>query len=185
MMKTDKDFFASTEETIVAQWPKILNRNITEEEKMMVKLILQEQLTATECPDSSLICPIILDVIPHKRKYNVDQTKTAMIFLEAIGKDMANMQNGEQIGFEKRFATIRADINKRIEKNNGTVSKLEELREELKKYIVATEQGLERNHARLDNSVVQSFIKIKYDMENFNTRIIAGLDAVTRDTKKR
>lgn len=185
MMKTDKDFFASTEETIVAQWPKILNRNITEEEKMMVKLILQEEITTMACPDSTLICPIIPDVIPHKRKYNVDQTKTAMIFLEAIGKDMANMQNGEQIGFEKRFATIRADINKRIEKNNGTVSKLEALREALRKYIVATEQGLEKNRARLDNSAVQSFIKIKYDMENFNTRIIAGLDAVTRDTKKR
>jgi tetratricopeptide (TPR) repeat protein len=183
MMKTDKDFFASTEERIVAQWPKILNRNITEEEKMMVKLILQEQLTTTECPDSTLICPIMPDVIPHKRKYKVDQTKAAMISLEAIGKDMANIQNGEQIGFEKRFATIRAKINKRIEKNNGTISKLEGLREEVRKYVVATEQGLEKNRARLDNSIVQSFIKIKYDMENFNTRIIAGLDAITHGTK--
>src|SRR4030065_1620898 len=124
----------------------------------------------------------MIGVVPHSRTYNLEQTKTAMISLETIGKDMANMQNGEQIGLEKRFATIRADINKRIEKNNGAVSKLEDLREKLRKDIVATEQGLEKNRARLDNSVMQNFIKMKYDMGNFNARIRAGLDAVTHDT---
>ncbi len=171
-------FLASIEQGIYDSWRNVLKREITEDEKMIVRLILLEGVEALECLNSPVVCPIVHFMNQDNARTKPEHFQGVAGVLEMIGKDLRSVRKGDKIQFERVFTDMSMQVKKRIDGSRRIIEELDKIDSQLNNSIETIDKGLSGIPLLLDDRIKERFIKLKYDLENFKNDIMTGLNAV-------
>jgi tetratricopeptide (TPR) repeat protein len=178
--KSDIAYFSTT---AYKYWEQVLGREVSEEAKRLVRLIMTEWIEdgMPRCRTPRVVCHVLRFLDPRaKITEGPEEIGETVKELETLGSDI-NVRKGEGGRFEEMLSDAREKVSKRIEKDRDTLNTLKELKEEVTRNIREIESGSEETLAGLERYIRERFIKARYEIADFKTRIIAGLEAPKRE----
>ncbi len=178
-------FLKSIEKIIYSMWKDNLKRNINEDEKKIVKLIIYDGGENLECTNSPLVCPI-LEVMTTGRAKEVkrDEFLAMAKIIEVIGHDLARLEKNEDIYFEMIFAGLKSRIDGRLGLSRSVLDDSMGIEKRIKRGLSETEQGLKTARADIDLQTINAFTKLKFEIADFKRVVEAGRDKAKNIVKK-
>jgi len=178
-------FFTGFEQTLYTRWQQILKRQLNKDEKETISLIIREGTHVMECLESAT-CPVLSIIRPDKKtatSVRLEQRLETAI-MDVMGKDLTSTKKGEKIIFEKIFLSAVEKAQGKIKKSQEDIKKLQKMREDIKKDLMAIENGRQENPSRLEAHIMQRLTNIGRESQNLKADIIAMLDTAKKDKER-
>lgn len=180
-------FFAILEDKIFGLYQQTLNREISEDVKQLLRLILHEWIEEgmPNCLDSSVLCFFInnllnADVVADESKEQIDELIRT---LETTNSEISYLRKGKKLEFEQVFSGLKKNALGKIRKVAGKIKKLRKLKKEIERNTTMIKNGSKDVLNKLDPLLVRKFIKIKYEFLHFKDDITSGIELAERIMK--
>lgn len=166
--------------SMFSAWKYSVDREIPSETKFIAMEVLRELAgdKGHRCFDDPIICNIASFIAYNKGSFDKSQIRSIVLLLDSMIGDMVKAKNGESIYFEELLPGVRGNINSKTAALNKTIDSIKKLREATDFNINEIEKVLKTAHNILDLYILQSFVNARYDMEDFKSKVVAGIDSI-------
>lgn len=165
---------------MLSAWKYSVEREIRSETQIVAGEILKELARDKElrCFDEPVICHIASYLAYNKGSFDKSQIRRIVLLLDSMIGDMLKARNGKNIYFEELLPGVRGNISNKTATINKTIDTIKKLKEATDFNINEVEKVLKTAHGILDLYILQSFINARYDMEDFKSKVVAGINSI-------
>lgn len=177
-LQGNEAFFQGIETRILERWEKELQRKVHNDAKRLIRVVLREWSVTRlmeRCSGSVVICHIANHLSMISSDESSEVIRDVANVIEMMGKDFSNIEDGAKLKFEKVFYVLRIDALERLKGLEWVLKELKSTREETKKNIDFIEELTGHTLTELDTQIKERFLKIKYELGDFRSDIVAGL----------
>lgn len=166
--------------SMFSAWRYSVEREIPSETKFVAMEILKELVKdkQSRCFDDPIICNIASFIAYNKGSLDKSQIRSIVLLLDSMIGDMVKAKNGENIYFEGLLPGVRGNINNKATAINKTIDSIKKLKEATEFNINEIEKVLKTAQNILDLHILQSFVNARYDMEDFKSKVVAGINSI-------
>lgn len=165
---------------MLSAWKYSVEREIRSETQIVAGEILKELARDKQlrCFDEPVICHIASYLAYNKGSFDKSQIRRLVLLLDSMIGDMIKAKNGGNIYFEELLPGVRGNINSKTTTINKTIDTIKKLKEATDFNINEVEKVLKTAHGILDLYILQSFVNARYDMEDFKSKVVAGINSI-------
>lgn len=171
---------------IYGSWKHSIERDISNETKFIVRMILRELVRdkQSNCFDDPVICHIASFIVYDKGTFDKSQIRNIIQLLDLMVADLKNIKNGEKISFEELLSGVRGRVNNKMDTVNKTMDSLKKVKTATNLNIKEIEKVLKTAHNILDLHILQSAVTVRYDIGEFKSRLVAGINSIENSNAK-
>ncbi len=173
----NRDFFKDVETGLYKLWVKLKDREINDNEKEVVRLLLYDVGESLDCVKSSLICTIV-DMADSTELSSDKQGVLARIIdsLEAIALDIESVRNGELIAYERSIEDLRNMVVTKLNAAELGIEHLDVMDQRLRYFLDTEDIAMRRLFLTIARQQIKSRGKnFKDDLTDLRAHIITGL----------
>ncbi len=166
--------------SMFSAWKYSVDKDIPSETKFVAIEVIKEVAGDKQhrCFDDPIICHIASFIAYNKGSFDKSQIRSIVLLLDSMIGDMVKAKKSEKIYFEELLPGVREKINSKTATLNKTIDSIKKLREATEFNINEIEKVLKTAHNILDLYILQSFVNARYDMEDFKSKVLAGISSI-------